>query len=107
MGQTISRCWISQGNVRRRILLRNGGRHGAELARVCHRPVTALCNNTLTEFFLSATIYYKRAAEKGDRRAIQRLRGNTHGPLPEQGGAPGVLRRDGDPGDGKRDCIIM
>jgi uncharacterized protein len=57
---------------------------------------------------LSATVYYKRAAEKGDKRASQRLRGNTSGPLPEQGGAPGVLRRDGDSGEGnKKDCIIM
>jgi len=70
--------------------------------------VTTLCNSQLTGIFLSATIYYKRAAEKGDKRAIQRLRANTHGPLPEEGGAPGVLRRDGDPGEGnKRDCIIM
>lgn len=66
------------------------------------------CNKQLTGFCLSATIYYKRAAEKGDKRAIQRLRTNTHGPLPEQGGAPGVLRRDGDSGEGnKKDCIIM
>ena len=105
MGETSSRCRISQGNVRSRLFLRNRSRHRAKFARVC---VTTFCSKQLTGFCLSATIYYKRAAEKGDKRAIQRLRGNTHGPLPEQGGAPGVLRRDGDSGEGnKKDCIIM
>jgi hypothetical protein len=69
-------------------------------------PLSGTTN--LLDFLLSASIYYKRAAEKGDKRAIQRLRGHTHGPLPEQGGAPGVLRRDGDSGEGnKKDCVIM
>lgn len=51
-------------------------------------------------------VYYRKAAEKGDKRAIQRLKGSASGPLPEQG--PGLLRRDHDSGDGKKgDCIIM
>ncbi|GLB43624.1 putative sel1-like repeats [Lyophyllum shimeji] len=59
-----------------------------------------------------AVSWYKRAAEKGDKRATQRLKGSTKQPLP--GGANAVLRRgEGDAEAGKngkdkdKDCVIM
>lgn len=58
----------------------------------------------------SAISWYKRAAEKGDKRAAQRLKSN--GPMKQPGGA-GVLHRDGgeSSGDGKgnkdKDCVLM
>ena len=61
--------------------------------------------------YYRAAIWYKRAAEHGDKRAIQRLRGNPNQPVHHTGGPGSVLRRDvaGD-GSGKgkdRDCVIM
>ncbi|KAG6883989.1 hypothetical protein C0992_007286 [Termitomyces sp. T32_za158] len=55
-----------------------------------------------------AVTWYKRAADKGDKRAAQRLKGQLNQPLP---GGPGAVLRRGD-GDqdakGKdKDCVIM
>jgi hypothetical protein len=57
-------------------------------------------------------IYFKMAAEQGDKRAMTRLKGNPHthpgrdahgNPLPAS-----YLRSDGiEAGGGKKDCIIM
>lgn len=54
-----------------------------------------------------AAVWYKRAAEKGDKRAIQRLKASVNQPLP--GGPGSVLRRD-ELGNGKekdKDCVVM
>lgn len=58
-------------------------------------------------------MWYKKAAEQGDKRAIARLKG--HGPISAPGGAGAVLHRnagdDASSGSGKggkdKDCIIM
>jgi len=58
----------------------------------------------------SAMQWYQRAAEKGDKRAAQRLRSSQAGPLPPPDGRAGlVLDRDGmDPKEAKgKDCVIM
>ncbi|KAG6856822.1 hypothetical protein H0H87_000295 [Tephrocybe sp. NHM501043] len=60
-----------------------------------------------------ALTWYKRAADKGDKRAAQRLKGGqAKQPLP--GGPGAVLRRGGPDGDGEKgaggkdkDCVIM
>jgi len=61
-----------------------------------------------------ALSYYKRAAEMGDKRAAQRLKSSTKGPIAAPGGPGSVLHRDApesDSGSGKggkdKDCIIM
>lgn len=59
--------------------------------------------------------WYKRAADQGDKRSMQRLRNSNKGPIEAPGGAPNsVLHRDGpgsDAGSGKggkdKDCVIM
>jgi hypothetical protein len=57
--------------------------------------------------------YYKRAADLGDKRSAQRLKGSTNQPQHQPGGPGSVLRRgegNGE-GDGKgakdKDCVIM
>lgn len=59
-----------------------------------------------------AMSYYKRAAEKGDKRATQRLKNSQNGPMHQPGGPGSVLHRgEGDSDTGKalkdKDCIIM
>ena len=60
-----------------------------------------------------AISWYKRAAEKGDRRATQRLKTNSNTPIIQPGGPGSVLRRnpDGEDSTGKggkdKDCVIM
>ena len=62
---------------------------------------------------LRAVSWYKRAAEKGDRRATQRLKTNSNTPIIQPGGPGSVLRRNPDDEDsngkgGKdKDCVIM
>lgn len=58
--------------------------------------------------------YYKRAAEKGDKRATQRLKNSQSGPMHQPGGPGSVLHRgQGDSDSGKngkdkdKDCVIM
>jgi hypothetical protein len=78
-------------------------------------PCLALTHHLLIRY--RSISYYKRAAELGDKRAAQRLRGAPNQPLQHAPGGPsGVLRRGGpDAGDvasagkGKdgKDCIIM
>jgi len=56
--------------------------------------------------FQESMTWYKRAAEGGDKRAIQRLKSATPGPL------PGTPLGDRGPVDeagagNKKDCIIM
>jgi hypothetical protein len=58
--------------------------------------------------------YYKRAAEKGDRRATQRLKNSQNGPVHQPGGPGSVLHREqGDSELGKngkdkdKECVIM
>lgn len=60
--------------------------------------------------FVRSIVYYKRAAELGDKRAAQRLRGSLSQPMLQPGGPGAVLHRDegDDPKDAKdKDCIIM
>ncbi|KAJ3553289.1 hypothetical protein NP233_g12678 [Leucocoprinus birnbaumii] len=59
-----------------------------------------------------AMSYYKRAAEKGDKRATQRLKNSQNGPMHQPGGPGSVLHRgQGDSDAGKnpkdKDCVIM
>ena len=65
-------------------------------------PSTAL----LTDY--SAVSWYKRAADKGDKRSAQRLKGKLNQPLP---GGPGAVLRRGDEPDLKggkdKDCVVM
>lgn len=64
-------------------------------------------------FFHRAISWYKRAADKGDRRAAQRLKTNSSTPIVQPGGPGSVLRRGPDSEDsggkgGKdKDCVIM
>lgn len=55
--------------------------------------------------------HYKRAADKGDKRAIQRLKNSQNGPVHQPGGPGSVLHREqGDSELGKnkdKDCVIM
>ena len=59
----------------------------------------------------SAIAYYKRAAELGDKRASQRLKGSTNQPIRQPGGHGSILYRDGgdvDVGNVKgKECVIM
>ncbi|THG96313.1 hypothetical protein EW026_g5499 [Hermanssonia centrifuga] len=57
--------------------------------------------------------WYKRAADLGDKRAAQRLKSSSKGPIATPGGPGAVLHRDhdgSDSGSGKgrdKDCVIM
>jgi uncharacterized protein len=62
--------------------------------------------------------YYKRAADLGDKRAIQRLKGAANQPIKHPNGPGAVLHRQGPggpdghnaKGEGKdkdKDCVIM
>ena len=51
-----------------------------------------------------ALTWYKRAAEKGDKRSIQRLKGAA---VQRPGGPESVLNRDELDGGKSKDCIIM
>lgn len=55
--------------------------------------------------------YYKRAADLGDKRAAQRLRGPQSQPMHQPGGAGAVVSRGSDDTTNKnakdKDCIIM
>jgi len=55
--------------------------------------------------------YYKRAAELGDKRAAQRLRGSQSQPMHQPGGPGAVLHRGQDDSSAKggkdKDCVIM
>lgn len=60
--------------------------------------------------FVRSIDYYNQAAELGDKRAAQRLRGSQSQPMHQPGGPGSVLRREeGDDIKGMRekDCIIM
>lgn len=66
----------------------------------------------LNSVFCRALVWYKKAAELGDKRSIQRLKTPQNGPITQPGGHGAVLRRDGhSPTRGKshkdKDCIIM
>ncbi len=57
-------------------------------------------------------VYYKRAAEKGDKRAIQRLKNTQNGPVHQPGGPGSVLHRGHGDSDASKngkdkDCVIM
>lgn len=69
-------------------------------------------------------LYYKKAADLGDKRASQRLKGSANAPMPQPGGPGAVLLREGPDGlvsptsvgaatsgkgkEGKdKDCVIM
>lgn len=58
-----------------------------------------------------AISYYKRAAELGDKRAAQRLRGPQSQPVHQPGGPGAVLHRGSGDDTGKggkdKDCVIM
>ena len=60
-----------------------------------------------------AISWYKRAAERGDKRATQRLKVNSNTPIIQPGGPGSILRRnpDGEDSNGKggkdKDCVIM
>lgn len=64
---------------------------------------------------IRAISYYKRAADLGDKRAAQRLKGSPNQAIVQPGGPGAVLHRnagDGeDGGSGKskdgKDCVIM
>ena len=56
--------------------------------------------------------WYKKAAESGDKRAMQRLKTPQNGPIHQPGGHGAVLRREhGDSpqsaAKGGKECIIM
>lgn len=62
--------------------------------------------------FHRAISWYKRAAEKGDRRATQRLKTNSNTPIVQPGGPGSVLQRNPDEdsngkGGKDKDCVIM
>jgi TPR repeat protein len=64
--------------------------------------------------FRRALVYYNKAAELGDKRAQQRLRGAPNQPLSHPGGKGAVLHRSSGEADGHggkgpkdKDCVIM
>ena len=60
--------------------------------------------------FVRSIAYYKRAAELGDKRAAQRLRGSQSQPMHQPGGPGAVLHRDQEDdlkGVKDKECIIM
>lgn len=75
-------------------------------------------HRTFTQFLfvLRSTEFYKRAAELGDKRASQRLKGSPTAPLHQPGGPGSVLHRDGSDalahsnsgkGGKDKDCVVM
>lgn len=56
-------------------------------------------------------VYYKKAADQGDKRAAQRLKSSQTHPVHQPGGANAVLLRGENEGGGKdgkdKDCVIM
>lgn len=62
--------------------------------------------------YFRALTYYRRAADFGDKRAIQRLKASQHTPIHQPGGPGSVLHRDssssynGKPNKDEK-CVIM
>jgi hypothetical protein len=131
LGAACCRAGARKGDVRPWLLLggrdRDGG--GCEgvsirvplISILIHISVVCLCEyklfRTLTTYFCRSSTWYKQAADLGDRRAMQRLKG---GALPPTAGAPGAIvsRDSGGPGEGggavgkggkdkEKDCVIM
>ena len=108
MGKEGRGSWVGEGHVRRRVFPRGGHRHASGHATV--RLCTLDRVLGLTSF--RALAWYKKAAEQGDKRAAQRLKGSSQ-PVYQPGGPGSVLHRsEGDSasvGKGKdgKDCIIM
>ena len=81
----------------------------------CHEiyvPWAALFMSWSNNFLpIRAIAYYKRAAELGDKRAAQRLRGPQSQPVHQPGGPGAVLHRgsgdDTSKGGKDKDCLIM
>ena len=69
-------------------------------------------SETITELVLSRAIsYYKRAAEQGDKRAIQRLKASQTQVMHQPGGPGSVLNRGNGDDSTKnakdKECVIM
>lgn len=64
-----------------------------------------------TPNYQEAITYYKKAAEQGDKRAIQRLKSSQNQPMHQPGGPNAVLLRNEGDSTGKegkdKDCVIM
>ena len=108
MGEEGCRSWPCESDVCRWLLPGGGNRDASEHVRVSFlsiHPLSPCRDNTLCR----AISYYKRAADLGDKRATQRLRGNN--PMHQPGGPGSLLHRDmGSDGNGKtkdKDCVIM
>ena len=119
MGKTRRGGRAREGHVRRRLLLRGRHRESAEPTRVrlltkrtMRRDVADHPRKTagVGDESCRATAMFKKAADLGDKRAAQRLRGNSTGPIAHDS----IVQRDrfsGDGGDTARtkdkDCVIM
>ena len=115
MGEESSRYGTGKSDVRRRIFLGGGNRNGALDARVrVSRFASQAFSISQRTNDRRAKFYYKQAAELGDKRATQRLKGSQSAPMMHPGGLEGVLHRgDGDSLNGStgksvkdKDCVI-
>lgn len=111
LGKSHVRCWLFS---------RGWNRDNTEHARVSVLKFMCLFWSWLAPFmscsnnnfvFIRAISYYKRAAELGDKRAAQRLRGPQTQPMLQPGGPGAVLHRESGDDTGKggkdKDCVIM
>lgn len=119
MGTESCRGGLGEGHVRRGLFPRGWNRDNTEHARVSVLKVICLfwpwvtlfmpCSNNFV--LIRAISYYKRAAELGDKRAAQRLRGPQSQPVHQPGGPGAVLHRgsgdDTSKGGKDKDCLIM
>ena len=112
MGAESCRSWLGKGYVRGRLFSRGWNWDNTEHARVSVWKFVCLpiCL-VLKNLCFRAISYYKRAAELGDKRAAQRLRGPQSHPMHQPGGPGAVLHRESGDDTGKggkdKDCVIM
>lgn len=64
--------------------------------------------------YVRAIVWYKKAADQGDKRSQQRLKASTATPIPNPAGPGSVLSRDtamsselSGKGGKDKDCVIM
>jgi hypothetical protein len=116
VGKEGCRRRTGQGNVRGGLFFGGWDRDASLDARVrlslsyrYHQFLTAGYEN-------SGIAFYKQAAELGDKRAIQRLKGSQNAPIMQPGGPGSILNRGDDEnlsavnalkGGKDKDCMIM
>jgi TPR repeat protein len=79
--------------------------------RTCPSKLSFFLDEAFYHCLSRAISYYKKAAEQGDKRAAQRLKGSQNQAMLQPGGPGAILHRNSDGDSSKngkdKDCVIM